>query len=107
MRRVCLRDIVSPADRAAVMGLHPAPGQDEYSSSMEKIIAEAAEEQRPMPHPWAVWPVPGSPCSSDREPARRVAGLTEGAAIAIAEAASASVPQPVRPPRLARRLPAS
>ena len=54
MARVRLRDIVSPADRAAVMGLRRGPGQDQYLNSMEEIFAEAGEEQRAMPHPWAV-----------------------------------------------------
>jgi diamine N-acetyltransferase len=54
MARVELRDIVSPADRAAVMGLRLGPGQDQYLNSMEEIFEEADEEQRAMPHPWAV-----------------------------------------------------
>ena len=54
MAKVGLRDIVSPGDRAAVMGLRRGPGQDQYLNSMEEIFAEAGEEQRAMPHPWAV-----------------------------------------------------
>ena len=54
MARVQLRDIVSSGDRAAVMGLRRGPGQDQYLNSMEAIFAEADEEQRAMPHPWAV-----------------------------------------------------
>jgi diamine N-acetyltransferase len=54
MARVGLRDIVSSEDRAAVMGLRRGPGQDQYLNSMEEIFAEAGEEQRAMPHPWAV-----------------------------------------------------
>ena len=54
MARVGLRDIVSPGDRAAVMGLRRGPGQDQYLNSMEDIFAEADEEQRAMPRPWAV-----------------------------------------------------
>jgi hypothetical protein len=54
MATVRLRDIVSPADRAAVMRLRRGPGQDQYLNSMEEIFAEADEEQRAMPHPWAV-----------------------------------------------------
>jgi hypothetical protein len=53
MARVRLRDIVSPGDRAAVMGLRRGPGQDQYLNSIEEIFAEADEEQRAMPHPWA------------------------------------------------------
>jgi len=54
MARVRLRDILNPADRAAVMGLRRGPGQDQYLDSMAEIFAEADEEQRAMPHPWAV-----------------------------------------------------
>jgi diamine N-acetyltransferase len=54
MAKVGLRDIVSVGDRAAVMGLRRGPGQDQYLNSMEEIFAEADEEQRAMPHPWAV-----------------------------------------------------
>jgi diamine N-acetyltransferase len=54
MATVELRDIVSVGDRAAVMGLRRGPGQDQYLNSMEEIFAEADEEQRAMPHPWAV-----------------------------------------------------
>jgi diamine N-acetyltransferase len=54
MASVRLRDIVCSGDRAAVMGLRRGPGQDQYLNSMEEIFAEADEEQRAMPHPWAV-----------------------------------------------------
>jgi diamine N-acetyltransferase len=54
MARVQLRDILTPGDRAAVMGLRRGPGQDQYLNSMEEIFAEAGQEQRAMPHPWAV-----------------------------------------------------
>jgi diamine N-acetyltransferase len=54
MARVRLRRIVSSADRAAVMGLRRGPGQERYLGSMEDIFAEADEEQRAMPRPWAV-----------------------------------------------------
>ena len=54
MTRVRLSDILSAGDRAAVMGLRRGPGQDQYLNSMEEIFAEADEEQRAMPHPWAV-----------------------------------------------------
>jgi diamine N-acetyltransferase len=52
--RVRLRPIVSSADRATVMGLRRGPGQDRYLGSMEEIFAEADEEQRAKPRPWAV-----------------------------------------------------
>jgi diamine N-acetyltransferase len=54
MAKVGLRDILSLEDRAAVMGLRRGAGQDQYLNSMEEIFAEADEEQRAMPHPWAV-----------------------------------------------------
>jgi diamine N-acetyltransferase len=54
MTRVDLRDIVRSEDRAAVMSLRRGPGQDKYLNSMEDIFAEADDEQRAMPHPWAV-----------------------------------------------------
>src|SRR5262249_45474935 len=53
MAKIRLRDIVSSGG-AAVMGLRRGPGQDQYLNSMEEIFAEADEEQRAMPHPWAV-----------------------------------------------------
>src|SRR5215207_5422794 len=54
MVRVDLRDIVRPEDRALVMALRRAPGQDKYLNSMEDIFAEADKERRAMPHPWMV-----------------------------------------------------
>ena len=54
MSRVQLRDVVTPSDRAAVMVLRRGPGQDKYLNSMAEIFAEADDEQRAMPHPWAV-----------------------------------------------------
>jgi diamine N-acetyltransferase len=54
MPRVQLRDIVTAEDRTTVLGLRRAPGQDEYLNSMPEIFDEADEEQRAMPHPWAV-----------------------------------------------------
>ena len=54
MARVELRDIRRPDDRAAVMGLRRGPGQERYLNSMAEIFAEADDEQRAMPHPWAV-----------------------------------------------------
>jgi diamine N-acetyltransferase len=51
---VRLRDIVTAHDRAAVMGLRLASGQDQYLNSMQEIFEEADREQHAMPHPWAV-----------------------------------------------------
>ena len=54
MTRVDLRHILRSEDRASVMSLRRGPGQDKYLDSMEDIFAAADEEQRAMPHPWAV-----------------------------------------------------
>ena len=54
MPEVRLRDIVTPEDRASVMGLRLAPGQDQYVSSMPESFEEADREQRAKPRPWAV-----------------------------------------------------
>jgi diamine N-acetyltransferase len=54
MPAVELREIVTEADREAVLGLRRGPGQDRYLNSMEDIFLEAEEEARAMPHPWAV-----------------------------------------------------
>jgi RimJ/RimL family protein N-acetyltransferase len=34
--------------------LRRGPGQDQYLNSTEEIFADAGEEQRAMPYPWAV-----------------------------------------------------
>jgi diamine N-acetyltransferase len=49
-----LQDIVTPEDRASVMELRLAPGQDEYVSSMPQSFEEADREPRAMPRAWAV-----------------------------------------------------
>jgi diamine N-acetyltransferase len=54
MLRVRLQDIVTPADRAAVIGLRRGPGQDAYLDSMAEIFDEADRESRAMPRSWAV-----------------------------------------------------
>ena len=53
MPKVRLHEIATPADRAPVMGLRLAPGQDRYLNSMQEIFEEADAEQRAMPHAWA------------------------------------------------------
>jgi hypothetical protein len=89
MPRVQLRDIVSSADRAAVMDLRRGPGQDQYLNSMEDIFAEADEEQRAMPHPWAVHDAgTGALGSSAGWASPEAAGtLAAGAALAVMFAA--------------------
>jgi diamine N-acetyltransferase len=52
MGTVELRDIVTPADWDAVMGLDAGPNA--YLNPIDDIRLEAAEQQRAMPHPWAI-----------------------------------------------------
>jgi diamine N-acetyltransferase len=54
MAKVQLRDIVTEADRQAVLGLRLGPGQDRYLGSMESHFEDAADEPRAMPRMWAV-----------------------------------------------------
>jgi len=54
MPTVELRDIVTTADRAAVLGLRRAPGQERYLGSMASHFEDADDEPRAMPHAWAV-----------------------------------------------------
>lgn len=54
MPRVQLLDSVTVEDRATVMDLRRGPGQDDYLNSMPEIFDEADQEQRAMPHPWAI-----------------------------------------------------
>ena len=49
MAEIRLRDIVTLDDRASVMGLRLAPGQDDYVSSMPESFEEADREPRAMP----------------------------------------------------------
>ncbi len=54
MPEVRLREIVTLEDRASVMGLRLADGQDEYVTSMAESFEEADSERRAMPRSWAV-----------------------------------------------------
>ena len=54
MPTVELRDIVTEADREAVLGLRRAPGQERYLGSMASHFEDADDEPRARPHPWAV-----------------------------------------------------
>jgi diamine N-acetyltransferase len=54
MPAVVLREVVTDQDRDSVSRLQRGEGQDAYLNSMADIFAEADEEQRAMPHPWAV-----------------------------------------------------
>lgn len=54
MQAVELREIRTEADRAAVLGLRLAPGQERFVSDAADSLAEAEEEARAMPRAWAV-----------------------------------------------------
>jgi diamine N-acetyltransferase len=51
---VTLRDIVTDADRAAVLGLRRKPGQQRYLGSMESHFEDAEEYARACPRYWSV-----------------------------------------------------
>jgi diamine N-acetyltransferase len=51
---VSLRDIVTDADRAAVMALRRAPGQEHYLGSMEGHFEDAVEDAHACPRMWSV-----------------------------------------------------
>jgi diamine N-acetyltransferase len=51
---VTLRDIVSDADRAAVLALRRAPGQERYLGSMASHFEDAIEYARACPRMWSV-----------------------------------------------------
>jgi diamine N-acetyltransferase len=53
MATVTLRDIVTDADRAAVMALRRAPGQERYLGSMAGHFEDAAADARAMPRMWS------------------------------------------------------
>jgi len=53
-RVVELRDIVTDADRAAVLGLTIAPGQDRFVASVEQSFAHAIRDARAVPRMWAI-----------------------------------------------------
>jgi diamine N-acetyltransferase len=54
MARVQLRDIVTDADREAVLGLQRAPGQERFLGSMESHFEDAIADARAMPRMWSV-----------------------------------------------------
>jgi diamine N-acetyltransferase len=55
MATVQLLDIVTDADRAAVVGLRLKPGQDRFVASVEESLKEAAVEARACPRMWSVY----------------------------------------------------
>ncbi len=52
---VQLRDIVTDEDRAAVLALRTAPGQDRFVASVEQSFADAIEHPEACPRYWAVY----------------------------------------------------
>lgn len=54
MATVELRDIVTDSDRAAVLALRRAPGQDRFLGSMESHFEDAEAEPEAMPRMWSV-----------------------------------------------------
>jgi diamine N-acetyltransferase len=51
---VTLRDILTEADRASVLGLRRAPGQERYLGSMASHFEDAIEYARACPRMWSV-----------------------------------------------------
>ena len=54
MPTVQLRDIVTDADRAAVLQLRRAPGQDRFLGSMESHFEDAVTDAKACPRFWSV-----------------------------------------------------
>jgi diamine N-acetyltransferase len=54
MVTVQLRDILTEADREAVLALRRGPGQERYLGSMESHFEDAAEDARARPRMWSV-----------------------------------------------------
>jgi diamine N-acetyltransferase len=54
MTGVTLRDIVTDADREAVLALRRKPGQERYLGSMASHFEDAAEFQQACPRMWSV-----------------------------------------------------
>lgn len=54
MATVQLRDIVSEADRDAVLTLRRGPGQERFLGSMESHFEDAIEDARACPRMWSV-----------------------------------------------------
>ena len=54
MPAVVLRDIVTEADREAVMGLRRGPGQDRYLGSMASHFEDAVTDAKACPRMWSV-----------------------------------------------------
>ena len=55
MAVVQLRDIVTDADRAAVLALRRGPGQERYLGSMESHFEDAVTDAHARPRMWSVY----------------------------------------------------
>ncbi len=76
MASVQLLDIVSDADRTAVLGLRLNPGQERFVASVKESLQEAAVETRACPRMWSVHDdalLVGFVMISDGIPAERLA----------------------------------
>ncbi len=76
MAAVELRDIVTDADRAAVLALSPAPGQEAFVASVEDSFRDAVDDARACPRMWSVHAdgrLVGFTMISDGIPAERLA----------------------------------
>jgi diamine N-acetyltransferase len=52
--RVELRDLVTDADRAAVLALRVRPGQERFVASVEDSFGDAVDDARACPRMWSV-----------------------------------------------------
>ena len=76
MATVQLLDIVTDADRAAVLGLRLKPGQDRFVASVEESLEEAVVDTRGCPRMWSAYDneqLVGFVMISDGIPAERLA----------------------------------
>jgi len=76
MATVELRDIVTDADREAVVALELIPGQDRFVASVEDSFQDAIDDARAVPRMWSVndgGRVVGFAMISDGIPAERLA----------------------------------
>jgi len=76
MAAIELRDIVTEADRAAVMALSVGPGQDAFVASVRQSFRDAIDDARACPRMWSVVAgerVVGFVMISDGIPAERLA----------------------------------
>ena len=80
MVQVELRDIVTDADRAAVIALRRGPGQDRFVASVEQSFQDAIDDARACPRLWSIVAgdrVVGFAMISDGIPPERLASDTD------------------------------